>query len=299
LLSPVASRDALYRIGMLPATTWVIAAALVTPVAFSLVSTTPVSAEPSPAVSSPSQSTSPSTTPSDPGFTEPVEPTPIQPVPTPTGTPDPGPTVSPEMQMESALAALGLPTGRVDGLVNAATRRALCAYRDLNGLSATRKPARSALVSQISASTELPLLPRKLFGVKALVSLTCQTAYITNNAGVIVRVLPVSTGKDNGYHETRRGFKRVYWKYNGWQASSLFPEPDGRPGLYRPIYFDRGIAFHGVRKPVRTKPQSHGCVRTWPKDQDWLWKRLNVRDRVFVYGNYWRQKTASLGGFGN
>ncbi len=199
--------------------------------------------------------------------------------------------------MESSLSALGLPTGRVDGLVDAATRRALCAYRDLNGLSATRKPARSALVSEISVSTELPLLPRKLFGVKALVSLTCQTAYITNNAGVIVRVLPVSTGKDNGYHATRRGFKRVYWKYNAWQHSTLFPEPDGRPGLYRPIYFDRGIAFHGVRHPVKTRPQSHGCVRTRPKDQDWLWKQLKVRDRVFVYGNYWRQKTASLGGF--
>ncbi|MCB9423729.1 MAG: L,D-transpeptidase family protein [Actinobacteria bacterium] len=199
--------------------------------------------------------------------------------------------------MEQQLDALGLPTGKVDGNINASTRRALCAYRDLNGLSATRSPAGAALMSRISDSSELPLLPRKLLGVKALVSLTCQTAYVTNNAGYVVRVLPVSTGKDNGYHETRRGFKRVYWRYNGWQASTLFPEPDGRPGLYRPIYFDRGIAFHGVRKPVKTKPQSHGCVRTWPKHQDWLWKRLKVRDRVFVYGNYWRKKTAALGGY--
>jgi hypothetical protein len=202
------------------------------------------------------------------------------------------------MAMESSLAAMGLPTGRVDGLVNRYTKRALCAYRDLHGVPASRKLAGSALMADISSATALPLLPKKLFGVKALVSLTCQTAYITNNAGHIVRVLPVSTGKDNGYHETRTGFKRVYYRVNAWQASTLFPEPDGRPGLYRPIYFDRGIAFHGVRKPIRTFPQSHGCVRTWPKDQDWLWKRLNVRDRVFVYGNYWKGSTASLGGFG-
>lgn len=278
---------------MLPAATWVTAAALVTPVAFALVSS-PVVAEPGPATSS---SASPEITESSSPI---ISESPSTPAPEPSTTAPTAPPVNPvtpELQMEMDLDALGLPTGKVDGYVNASTRRALCAYRDLNGLGATRGQPGTALMSKISSSSDLPLLPRKLFGVKALVSLTCQTAYITNNAGYIVRVLPVSTGKDNGYHETRRGFKRVYWKYNGWQASSLFPEPDGRPGLYRPIYFDRGIAFHGVRKPVKTKPQSHGCVRTWPKDQDWLWKRLKVRDRVFVYGNYWSKKTASLGGY--
>lgn len=200
--------------------------------------------------------------------------------------------------MEIQLDALGLPTGNVDGQIDARTRRAVCAFRDLNGLRATRGLPGPALMSQIAQSEEIPLLPKRLFGVKALVSLTCQATYVTNNNGVVVRVLPVSTGKDLGYHATRTGFKRVYWKYNAWQASTLFPEPDGRPGLYRPIYFDRGIAFHGVRRPIRTMPQSHGCVRTWPKDQDWLWKQLSVRDRVFVYGNYWRKATASLGGYG-
>ncbi len=283
---------------MLPAAAWVTAAALMTPVAFALVSS-PVAAGPVPATetsSSGSPTTSESPVASPPVISEP----PPVPVPEPsTSAPTTAPPidVTPELQMEMDLDALGLPTGKVDGYGNASTRRALCAYRDLNGLGATRRQPGAALLSSISSASELPLLPRKLFGVKALVSLTCQTAYVTNNAGVVVRVLPVSTGKDNGYHETRRGFKRVYWKYNGWQASSLFPEPDGRPGLYRPIYFDRGIAFHGVRKPVKTKPQSHGCVRTWPKDQDWLWKRLKVRDKVFVYGNYWSEKTASLGGY--
>ncbi len=281
---------------MLPAAAWVTAAALVTPVAFALVSS-PVVAGTSPASDSPSSAPPVISEPPTPSVSSepPTSPSPEPSTSTPT-TPPPV-VVAPELQMERDLDALGLPTGKVDGLVNASTRRALCAYRDLNGLGATRVQPGATLMSQISSSTELPLLPRRLFGVKALVSLTCQTAYITNNAGYIVRVLPVSTGKDNGYHETRRGFKRVYWRYNGWQASTLFPEPDGRPGLYRPIYFDRGIAFHGVRKPIATKPQSHGCVRTWPKDQNWLWKRLHVRDKVFVYGNYWSKKTASLGGY--
>ncbi|HQR80364.1 MAG TPA: L,D-transpeptidase [Actinomycetota bacterium] len=285
---------------MLPAATWVTAAALVAPVMIALTGTTAATAGPNDSASpGPTDSISPSASPSPTDPTGTPEPSPsessTQPTPTPTAT---TPTVTPQQAMEVSLRALGLPTGAADGVVNRNTRRAICAYRDLNGLPATRRPAGPELMAQIAQATELPLLPRKLFGVKALVSLTCQTAYITNNAGYIVRVLPVSTGKDNGYHQTRTGFKRVYYKVNAWQASTLFPEPDGRPGMYRPIYFDRGIAFHGVRQPIYTSPKSHGCVRTWPKDQDWLWKRLHVRDRVFVYGNYWRAKTAPLGGYG-
>lgn len=283
---------------MLPAATWVTAAALVTPVAIALTATTTVAAGPyGPPGPSPTESTSPSAS-ASPSPTPTIDPSASDsPSPTPTPT-TPTPTLDPALTMETSLRALGLPTGKVDGVVNRYTRRAICAFRDLNGLPATRQPASPQLMTQITQATELPLLPPKLFGVKALVSLTCQAAYVTNNAGYIVRVLPVSTGKDNGPHATRTGFKRVYYRVNAWQASTLFPEPDGRPGLYRPIYFDRGIAFHGVRRPIRTTPKSHGCVRTWPRHQDWLWKRLQIRDRVFVYGNYWRPKTASLGGYG-
>lgn len=219
----------------------------------------------------------------------------------PDASPSPSPTVpqiTPEMGMESELAALGFPTGRVDGIIDRRTRRALCAYRDLTGVMASRGLPSPEIMLRISKTTSLPALPRKLRKVRALVSLTCQTVYVTNRRGKILRILAVSTGKDRGFHATRTGFKRVYFKYNAWQHSDLFPEPDGRPGLYRPVYFDRGIAFHGVRKPIRTKPQSHGCVRTWPEDQDWLFKKLKMRDRVFVYGNYWKIKTAALGGYG-
>jgi hypothetical protein len=203
-----------------------------------------------------------------------------------------------ELQVEQSLSALGLPTGAVDGRYDSATRRALCAFRDLNGLTATRRLPTEALSRGIIAAQRIPRLPQRLRDVRALVSLTCQTTYVATRGGGVLRVLPVSTGKDSGLHATRRGFKRVYYKVDRWQASSLFPEPDGRPGLYRPVYFDRGIAFHGVRSPIRTRPQSHGCVRTWPEDQDWLYTRLKVRDQVFVYGDYWRGRSAPLGGYG-
>jgi len=266
---------------MLPGATWLIAAALVAPVAVAGLSTGAAADD---AVVDPS--VSPSESPS-------VSPSPVESIPV-----TPTPTIAPELAMETQLSALGIPTGVVDGIVSPGTKRGMCVFRDLTGQKATRKLPTPELMQQISTTTELPQLPRKLRSVKALVSLTCQAAYITDGTGTILRVLSVSTGKDNGVHRTRPGFKRVYYKVNAWQRSTLYPEPDGRPGLYRPIYFDRGIAFHGVRKPVRTYPQSHACVRTWPADQDWLWNKLKVRDRVFVYGDYWRGHSASLGGYG-
>lgn len=199
--------------------------------------------------------------------------------------------------MERSLARLGLPTGAEDGSITSATRRGLCVFRDLTGTWANRTSPSPDLVARIARTTALPPVPRRLRSVRAFVSLTCQAAYITRvHTGRIVRVLPVSTGEDKALHRTRTGVKRVYWRVNRWQASTLFPEPDGRPGLYRPIYFDQGIAFHGVRSKIGARPQSHGCVRTRLRDQDWLWPRLELDDLVYVYGDYWMGSTVSLAG---
>jgi lipoprotein-anchoring transpeptidase ErfK/SrfK len=273
---------------MLLAAKWVISAALVTPAVCALLATSPVAAgiDDLPVITASPSSDSPTAS---------------SPSPAPAQTsasPSVSPTVSPTLAMEAKLLELGLPTGVVDGVISPGTLRGACAFRDLTGQRATRQAPTATLMARIAQTTALPRLPRKLRDVKALVSLTCQTTYVTDEKRRVIRVLPVSTGKDNGPHETRTGFKRVYYKLDRWQRSTLFPEPDGRPGLYRPVYFDRGIAFHGVRRDVRTYPQSHGCVRTWPVDQDWLFDQLQMRDKVFVYGNYWRGTSASLGGHG-
>lgn len=294
---------------MLPAAKWVIGAALVTPVAIASIGTAPVVAGPgdiastsASATASSTESAPPTETPSETPSTPSETPTTASPevsTPAPVETTPSVPEISPELAMESQLSALGLPTGElIDGMITPGTKRGMCVFRDLHGMKSSRKLPSAALMNRITTTTALPKLPARLNGVKALVNLTCQAAYITDGNGSILRVLSVSTGKDNGFHATRTGFKRVYYKVNRWQKSTIFPEPDGRPGLYRPIYFDRGIAFHGVRREIKTFPQSHGCVRTWPTDQDWLWNQLNLRDRVFVYGNYWKGKSASLGGYG-
>ncbi|MEI8083660.1 MAG: L,D-transpeptidase, partial [Actinomycetes bacterium] len=54
---------------------------------------------------------------------------------------------------------------------------------------------------------------------------------------------------------------------------------------------------HGSPDPMRPFPQSHGCTRTKPSDQDWLWARIKVGSRIFSYGNWWSGKVKAFGGY--
>mgnify|MGYP001435531659 FL=1 len=60
--------------------------------------------------------------------------------------------------------------------------------------------------------------------------------------------------------------------------------------MYKPLYFDNGQAIHGANN-VPTSPQSKGCARLKPADQDRLvaWLGLdtaegaiNSKDRIGV-----------------
>jgi len=55
--------------------------------------------------------------------------------------------------------------------------------------------------------------------------------------------------------------------------------------IYRPKYFNGGIAIHGMHN-VPAQPASHGCVRLGLKAMDYLWEQKWVKKglRVWVYG---------------
>jgi lipoprotein-anchoring transpeptidase ErfK/SrfK len=63
---------------------------------------------------------------------------------------------------------------------------------------------------------------------------------------------------------------------DGWDKSPL-----GR--LYRPKYFNGGIAVHGYLS-VPPYPASHGCVRVSVPAMDWFWKddRMDRGTKVIV-----------------
>jgi len=108
----------------------------------------------------------------------------------------------------------------------------------------------------------------------------CQRAYVTSH-GRIVKVWRATTGKP-GYR-TRAGHWRVYRRVNRWSQSSLYPGA----WMYRPLYFSGGQAIHGsVRDSLVTPwPASHGCVRLWRRNVDWLWAHgyARIGTRVYVF----------------
>jgi lipoprotein-anchoring transpeptidase ErfK/SrfK len=93
------------------------------------------------------------------------------------------------------------------------------------------------------------------------VDLDRQVLLLTDDEGIVKRVLPVSTGSDKHYSQngmsgrayTPRGRFRIYAKLAGWRKSPLGL-------LYYPNYFSDGLAIHG-NPSVPQDPQSHGCIR--------------------------------------
>ncbi len=53
-------------------------------------------------------------------------------------------------------------------------------------------------------------------------------------------------------------------------------------GIYKGIFFYGGYAIHGYPK-VPLYPASHGCARVYDGNQDFLWRRVFVGERVATY----------------
>jgi lipoprotein-anchoring transpeptidase ErfK/SrfK len=107
---------------------------------------------------------------------------------------------------------------------------------------------------------------------------------VVANAGVVRWIFNTSTGSGRKYRQggkvhtavTPSGDFRVFRRVDGWDESPL-----GR--LYRPQYFNGGIAVHGY-PVVPSTPASHGCVRVSLPAMDFLWGAggMRVGTRVLV-----------------
>ena len=158
---------------------------------------------------------------------------------------------------ERRLSDIGYWTGRVDGLLDPATRAALIAFQKSEGRPVTGQLTIDELEAIGSAAS-----PKARDGAyeHVEVDLDRQVLMIVNDNGD-VRVLPVSTGNGKSFtYEgqtsiayTPRGRFVVYEKGAGWENNV--------PGsMYYPNYISGGIAIHGSYN-VPTQPASHGCIR--------------------------------------
>ena len=205
-----------------------------------------------------------------------------------------------QTKLNELLVPYGFPEMPVDGVSGPVTRRALCASRLALGLPVNRADmaAGSPEEELLLATTALPI-PADVAtdGRWIFIDLTCQILLTGEGPDQLVNVFPTSTG-EAGY-ATRLQERTRAFRYDpaldnaGWHESSLYPVEEDNPlngNMYKPLYFDNGQAIHGANN-VPTSPQSKGCARLRPSDQDRLvaWLGLDTisgatysKDRIGV-----------------
>jgi N-acetylmuramoyl-L-alanine amidase len=171
--------------------------------------------------------------------------------------------------------------GRADGVFGANTYHAVVAFQKVQGL--TRDGIVGPATRARLARPYVPA-PRYRLATSAVeVNLAKQVIYYVRG-GTILRIIDASTGSGAWYYSQGRwaraitpvGRFKIYWRYsNGWQ-----PGPLG--SMYRPNYFYRGYALHGMTS-VPAYPASHGCVRMTVPTMDRMWSSLWVGMPVAIY----------------
>lgn len=183
--------------------------------------------------------------------------------------------------VERKLARLHVPVGSVDGVVDARTRQALCAWRDMSGRAPNRNGLTPGVVDSVLRAHRLPR-PDRSDGL--YVNQTCQILFqVVDHA--FRRVVWASSGMP-GY-ETPNGTGAVFRKIEGPVESTLYPGAF----MYHPMFFFTSrpaIALHGsaTNDLVLPYPASHGCVRVWRPDIFRIFKETPLGTKVQVYGKY-------------
>jgi lipoprotein-anchoring transpeptidase ErfK/SrfK len=174
-------------------------------------------------------------------------------------------------ELQTQLSELGyLDPAGVTGRPGEQTAFAVVAFQKWEGLQrdGIAGPATLAALATAVRPTPITVGP----GLRVEVLLDRQLALVIRD-GVVMRTLPVSTGKP-GY-ETLPGTWKIQRKYlRDWSVPY-------RTWLPYASYFVGGYAFHEYPE-VPPTPASHGCVRTTRYDIKWLYDRTPVGTPVTV-----------------
>lgn len=185
------------------------------------------------------------------------------------------------LALQRRLTSLGYWLGRVDGYFGDLTRQAVVTIQKVAGLSrdGTCGPLTWA---RVDAGTR----PRARTARGHVVEVNKQTqTLLVVDSGAVKRILNTSTGSNQRYLQggtwhtasTPSGSFRVFRQVNAWDRGPL-------GSLYRPKYFNGGIAVHGFTS-VPSIPASHGCARVSLAAMDLLWGAggMSVGTPVLVY----------------
>ncbi len=196
--------------------------------------------------------------------------------------------IAQQEKLNELLTPFGMRELLVDGVSGPVTRRHLCAARLGLGLDVTltdMEPGSDEEQALMDATSIVAPFTSALNQDRwILIDRTCQVMFVGEGAETLNFVFPTSTGSDG--FETRDQDQTRVFRYdpalqnNGWHNSSTYPVPVDNPlngNMYRPLYFDGGQAIHGANN-VPTTPQSKGCARLSPSNQDRLVSWLGLQD---------------------
>lgn len=215
----------------------------------------------------------------------------------PTGTPSASPSTRPSagsdgvlrhgesgpeiVALQQRLAELGYWNGAADGEFGQLTMQAVYALQKAAGISrdgSVGPKTRKALGAGVRPSA------KSRDGHRVEIDLKRQLLMIVND-GKVTRIFNTSTGSNENYQQdgntyvavTPTGKFTVTRQIDGWRHAPL-------GDLYRPKYFNGGIAVHGAYS-IPPYPASHGCARLSIAAMDWLWKSgdVQVGTSVWVY----------------
>jgi peptidoglycan hydrolase-like protein with peptidoglycan-binding domain len=188
------------------------------------------------------------------------------------------------------LLELGFWLQEANGQYDNTTQQAVMAFQKYYGLEAdgVLGPITAEAMSQVAERPQ----GTTTTGTLVEVDKSKQLVFLIED-GVVAWILNTSTGteipydtinKNTGEREvgdsvTRTGVHRVNRERpEGWWAGDLGE-------IYRPKYFDGGIALHGSNY-IPAYPASHGCVRLSTDAMDWIWENdlVPMGTTVWVHG---------------
>lgn len=190
---------------------------------------------------------------------------------------------SPEVLMiEQRLEALNYLVGKVDGVFDKATQHGVFAFQKVEGLARNGKGDTATLERLKTASTPTPRFTTPADHLE--VDIPRQVVLVVRG-GKVAWIVHTSTG--SGKMFTNQGYTRRAITPNGRfkvtrKINAMRISPLGE--LYKPSYFNGGIAFHG-NGSVPVYPASHGCVRLPMQFADWFFvTAAPIGQMVYVYG---------------
>ena len=169
--------------------------------------------------------------------------------------------------LQQRLAAVGYATPQ-SGVLDAATQRAVLAFRKVNGMPRTTALTPFIVDRLLKGGGGFKVrFPRHGRHVEA--NLGWQVLALIEN-GRVVRAYPISSGKPST--PTVLGNFRFYMREPGTNSH----------GMVDSTYFIRGYAIHGYAD-VPTYAASHGCLRVPIPDAFAIYSWVHLGDQIDVY----------------